>query len=214
MTLLVLVHGWGFDAAFWNPLTARLPECDTLAIDLGFLGAPRCPPRPEADRVVAVGHSSGVLWLLHERPFAWDAMIAINGFPRFVSGDGFSPAVEPRVLERMLSRFDRDPRAVSTEFLKRCGCAEVPDTLNLPALRTGLEWLRDWDARDSLEREAAPVLALAGRADPIVPPAMTQAAFAGRVRLRWYEDGGHLLPLTDPDWCAAEIRAFLAEEEG
>ena len=212
-SLLALVHGWGFDSGFWGELIRRLPERDVLAFDLGFLGRPSRPALPEGAKITAVGHSTGLLWLLHERPFAWDALIAINGFPRFVSGDGFEPAVEPRVLERMLSRFDRDPHTVSADFLRRCGCADSPGAADVPALRAGLTWLRDWDARASLDKETAPILALAGSADPIVPPPMTAAAFAGRdrVSLRWREGGGHLLPLTDPDWCAAEIRAFLAE---
>lgn len=215
MSSLVLVHGWGFDASFWGELSARLPECATLAFELGFLGAPRQVMAPTDGKTVAIGHSTGLLWLLHERPFAWDALVAINGFPRFISGDGFAPAVEPRVLERMLSRFDREPQAVSADFLGRCGRVDALGSLDIPTMRAGLEWLRDWDVRDSLDREASPILVLAGSADPIVPPPMTRASFGGRagVSLRWREGGGHLLPLTDPDWCAAEIRAFLMEPE-
>ncbi|MBF0130580.1 MAG: alpha/beta hydrolase [Alphaproteobacteria bacterium] len=208
---LMLVHGWGFDASVWTGLAARMPERSFLSLDLGFLGAPARPAPTGESPVVAIGHSTGLLWLLHERPFVWDALISINGFPRFVSGDGYAPAVEPRVLDRMLSRFDRDPHAVTADFLHRCGHAAPPAVLNVPALREGLEWLRRWDARDSLARERSPLLALAGEADPIVPPPMTRAAFEGRGRVRWSGTGGHLLPLSDPDWCAREIRAFLTE---
>ncbi|OFS27399.1 hypothetical protein HMPREF3069_33425 [Achromobacter xylosoxidans] len=55
-----------------------------------------------------------------------------------------------------------------------------------------------------------PLLALAGTADPIAPAAMTTAGFGAAAELHWRDGGGHLLPLTDPDWCAQRIRAFLA----
>ncbi|WP_369073283.1 alpha/beta fold hydrolase, partial [Bordetella pertussis] len=51
---------------------------------------------------------------------------------------------------------------------------------------------------------------LAGTADPIVPPALTRAQFGACAGLHWRDGGGHLLPASDPDWCAGRIRAFLA----
>jgi pimeloyl-[acyl-carrier protein] methyl ester esterase len=48
---------------------------------------------------------------------------------------------------------------------------------------------------------------LAGRNDPIMPAAMTEHGFAGHP-IHWH-DGGHLLPLTHPKWCADKIRECL-----
>ncbi|MDQ2105428.1 alpha/beta fold hydrolase, partial [Azospirillum isscasi] len=64
----------------------------------------------------------------------------------------------------------------------------------------------DWDAREAL---AGPALALAGAQDPIVPPAMTEQALSG-IDTAWHPEGGHLLPLTAPGWCAERIAAFAA----
>lgn len=36
---------------------------------------------------------------------------------------------------------------------------------------------------------------------------MTGAALPG-VALRWHARGGHLLPRSDPQWCAGHIRDF------
>lgn len=53
------------------------------------------------------------------------------------------------------------------------------------------------------------LLALAGRRDPIVPPALTGACFPASV-ITWHDEAGHLLPRTHPQWCAAHLRAFAA----
>ena len=150
---------------------------------------------PAGRPVVAVGHSFGGLWLLHERPFAWDGLVLVNGFPRFAEGDGFAPATPRRLLDRMIARFDAAPEAVTGDFLHRCGVeAPRPEGLDAARLGAALRALRDWDARAAL---VGPALALAGAQDPIVPPAMTEQAVAG-IDVGWHADGGHLLPLTAP----------------
>ncbi|TWA84584.1 pimeloyl-[acyl-carrier protein] methyl ester esterase [Azospirillum brasilense] len=252
--LFVFVHGWGFGPAVWDAVRNALPDGESVAVDLGFYGPPSFPELPAGRPVVAVGHSFGGLWLLHERPFPWDGLVLVNGFSRFTEGDGFAPATPRRLLDRMIARFDAAPEAVTADFLRRCG-VEAPPTAGLDAARLGeaLWALRDWDARAAL---TGPALALAGAQDPIVPPAMTEQAFRGNpnplppgervapkapgegvlgepddqalrnpltltlspegggnrgyhgVSVEWHPDGGHLLPLTAPGWCAERIAAF------
>ena len=202
---LVFVHGWAFDAGFWDPLRKELDDLPTAAIELGFRGDDPEIPRLRPP-LAAIGHSLGFLWLLHERPFAWTKLIAVNGFPRFVEGDGFASGVPVKTVERMIAGMDRDPGAVVRDFLALCGGAEPPDDLNPPRLRDGLHWLLRWDGRAALGGEK--VQALAGRNDPIVPEAMTAGGFAGH-SIHWH-GGGHLLPLTCPEWCAGRIRECLA----
>ena len=205
----VFVHGWGFAADLWEAVRAALPAGDGMAVDLGFFGPTVMPSLPSGRSIVAVGHSFGVLWLLHEKAFRWDGLVSISGFPRFAEGADYAPATPRRVLDRMITRFDTAPLTVLREFRGRCGCeAEAPDP-DIDRLGEALRALRDWDARPAM---GAPLLALAGRRDPIVPPAMTEQAFASRpgVALDWNEDGRHLLPLTAPEWCAERIAAFAA----
>ncbi len=201
---LLFVHGWGFSADFWQPLRQRLNGIPCLAWDLGFHGAPN-RPLPAADGpVVAVGHSFGLLWLLKEHPLPWRALVSINGFSRFTRADDFPQGVAPRLLERMAARLEEAPAAVHRDFLARCGMeAAASDGLDPARLAWGLSALAGWDCR-----AAAPVdLALCGRQDPIVPPAMSEALFAPALA-KW-RDGGHLLPLSDPDWCARQLTAYL-----
>ncbi len=212
---LVMVHGWGFEPGFWQGLRNALPELECGAVDLGYYGPPCGPAFPPDRPLIAVGHSMGVLWLLKTRPFPWHGLISINGFPRFAEEEDFKPAVPLRVIERMIRRLAADPAGVVEEFRHRCGATgPLPDGPVPEALLQGLSWLRDWDARqDENGPNAEPILALSGGQDPILPEGMDEHCFDGfpDVRRARLEQGGHLLPVTDPDWCAARIRAFLAE---
>jgi pimeloyl-[acyl-carrier protein] methyl ester esterase len=202
--VLLLVHGWGFDAAFWQPLRCALRDFDSVAWDLGFCGRPARPPLPAGRPVIAVGHSFGFLWLLHHRPVAWRALVSINGFPRFTRCPDFPVGVARRLLDRMLARLADEPRAVYDEFMARCGATVGGEVaLDKAALAAGLAALTDWDGRPQGSTVAVD-LVLAGLNDPIAPPNLTEMAFAGRV-VEW-QSGGHLLPRQAPDWCAGRLR--------
>ncbi len=215
---LVLVHGWAFDHRLWHGLCSALPEFDTVTVDLGYYGSPSCPAFPPDRPVIAVGHSLGVLWLLHTRPFPWAGLISINGFPRFVEGPDYKPAVQARLIDRMIRRLPADPADAILDFRRRCGNTDpLPDGPVLDHLLTGLDWLRNWDARPIAGGTMipAPILALSGGHDQILPEGMDDHCFRNftdvtRVRL---DTGGHLLPLTHPEWCAQQIRGFLARLE-
>lgn len=205
--VLVFLHGWALDPALWDALAARLGEYRKIVWDFGYFGEAGMPPVPEGAPVVAVAHSFGALWLLHERPFAFDGLVAVNGFPRF-TGPGGTPR---RVVERMLQRFDEEPEAVLKNFRERCGLdGTLPGLPRIGPLRAGLVGLCYWDEGTALH-EAGPVLALGGEADPIAPASLLRESFS---EPRLHPAGGHLLPLTEPGWCAAGIRAFLARWDG
>lgn len=223
---LLFVHGWAFDASFWAPLRAELGDWPQAVSDAGYFGPARDPA--VAGPVVAIGHSLGALRLLGGLPRHCRGLVAINGFPRFAAGPGFEAGVPARMLDRMGKRLSADPMAVLRDFRQRCGAAEpfgvptgepigepVGEPRGAPrveALDRDLQRLRDDDHRAALAALTLPLLVLAGDADPIVPAAMTQAAYAGRPadELRWREGGGHLLPRSDAAWCAARIRDFLS----
>ena len=203
----LFVHGWSFDATIWDAVRGHLPDADTAVVEHGYLdGVPRWPDVPAG--AVAVGHSAGLLDLLADPPPGCVGLVAINGFTRFAAGPDFPHGVPDRLLQRMLGRLAIDPAATVSEFRSRCGGGLDPAaTLRSDRLRRGLLSLCERDARRRLSASGLRVLALAGRLDPIVPPAMTSDCFEPAAT-GWHDEGGHLLPLTDPVWCAARLRAF------
>ncbi len=224
---LLLVHGWGFGPGLWRPFR-RVIEDGGLAcrvVDLGFFGSGGVDPLAEGDGpVVMVGHSLGFLWLLERlrEPSVRErcrGLVSIGGFSRFVRGDDFEAGVDPRLLQRMQKKWPRDPQAVLNDFRRRGGqlppvAAVTDNNRNDEALLQGLQWLETWDHRPTLAAWEGPLLALAARDDAIVPPAMSEACFGAAPTVHWFETGGHLLPLSEPDRCAERVRAFLAAGPG
>lgn len=194
--MILLVHGWGFDATVWDGVRAALPAGLAVeALDLGFFGAPTTVP----DGItLAVGHSLGALWLLRQ---GIAPVLVVNGFPRFTAAPDFPQGVAPRMVERMARRLADAPAEVVDAFRDRCAAGPAAATPDVERLAWGLDLLLSADARP-----AAPLRAIAGRQDPIVPPPMTQAAFGDAVT--WI-DGGHLLPLTHPAPLAQAILETL-----
>lgn len=210
---LVFVHGWGFDAASWRAVQDELADFACETVDLGFFGCPATSRANGAEPVVAIGHSLGFLWLLHERPFAWRGLVSIAGMPRFTKAADYDRAVGERVLDAMIRRFAGSPDETLSDFIRRAGCTRADNGKRIDPARLGeaLHWLKDWDARDALSSERSPVLALFAEDDEIVPKAMSEDIFACRrnTRLATRAHGGHALPMTEPRWCAAQIREFV-----
>lgn len=195
--LLVLLHGWGCDATMWDRVVPLLPRFEVIRLDRGYFGAPNHGTRPERD-FIAVGHSLGAMWLA--RMWGDVPLVAINGFDRFCGQD----AVPPRVLGRMQTRFAQSPEAVLAEFCLKVGAGPAPAIASPRALAEDLALLAD-DSPPPPRK--APLLALQAQDDPLLPAALRNGAFGGLHTLS-RDDGGHMLPLTRPAWCAAQIEAF------
>jgi pimeloyl-[acyl-carrier protein] methyl ester esterase len=227
---LLFVHGWAFDASVWTQLRAELADWPHAVADAGYFGAtpavidPVTGPVTDTDSitdpaiapitgpVIAIGHSLGVMRLLRSLPSNCVGVVSINGFPRFSAAPDFEAGVPRRMLDRMMKRLSADPAAVVQDFRERCAEASALGEPRLEPLARDLELLRDDDQRDALAALPVPLLILAGKDDPIVPAAMTQAAFGGRVGDERHdlEHGGHLLPVSDAPWCARHIAGFIA----
>jgi len=199
--LILFVHGWGYDESFWDPVRKALGDRPSAALDFGYFGA---EDTAISDGVtLLVGHSLGFLWLARQGRLRHLPLIGINAFPRFLEGDGYAPAIAPRVLDRMRRRVVADPAAVLAEFWQRAGAPGPDKSPDPAALAAGLKQLATWDERENLANRASSVRLIAGEEDAIVPAAMTRMAFEQSM-VDWLP-GGHALPRTHPAKLAASI---------
>lgn len=205
---LLFVHGWGFDASFWDALASRLANFEHVRDDRGYFGTPA--PMECDGRCVAVTHSFGTMRLLAEPPAGLAGVIAINGFDRFIAGEDF-PGVPMRLVETMITRFERRPLSVLDDFRARCGCGPAHLEFDHVRLAGDLERMRTTDVRSVTAGLDMPLLSLHSAHDRIVPAAMRDAALAGsgRIERRSHPEAGHMLPTDEPDWCADAITTFL-----
>jgi pimeloyl-[acyl-carrier protein] methyl ester esterase len=203
----VFVHGWGFNAAIWCDLTGYMRNSEISYVDLGFIaGGPKATTAWPSD-AIAVGHSLGVLWLLHraadESCAPFRALVSIQGFDRFC------PHIPPSRVAGMRRGLRRDAYQTVEAFWR--GCATKPfapaGALNVERLDEGLGWLMDWDETETKAKLACPILALAAPDDALVSAAMSEAIWRSDTIL-WSETGGHVLPLKHPEWCANHVLDF------
>jgi pimeloyl-[acyl-carrier protein] methyl ester esterase len=202
----VFVHGWGFNAAIWRPMSAHMRDSELTLVDLGFIaGGPKAESEWPND-AIAVGHSLGLLWLLHRAgegnpPFR--ALVSIQGFDRFC------PPIPPSRVAAMRRGLRRDAYQTLEAFWRGCGAEPFapPQALNAARLDEGLGWLLDWDETKARAELACPILALAARDDAVVPQAMSEAIWRSD-NILWSATGGHVLPLKHPEWCANHVLDF------
>ena len=210
--ILRFLHGWGFDAGFWTKLIAELREWGSECDDRGYFG----PPHSFETQApcILVAHSFGAMRALAAPPTGCKGMVAINGFDRF-TGSGDKPGVSPRVVDRMIARFASDPAVVLADFRHRCGDDTPFGPADIERLSEDLVALRDDDRSAAVAAWPMPILSVQGAHDPVLPAPMRDAAFAAAPLLErtTCPDGGHLLPVTHPLYCARAIRAF-AEHMG
>ncbi|MBN9142612.1 MULTISPECIES: alpha/beta fold hydrolase [unclassified Novosphingobium] len=191
---IALLHGWGFDAGVWDALAPLLaPLGDITRMDRGYFGAAVESERPD----LMIGHSLGAMLL--SRRWSDVPLVAINGFDRFCGTD----AVAPRVVQRMVKRFGEDPAKVLADFRASISGGPAPPMVSRERLGEDLALLAD---QTQPPAHRASVLVLQAEDDPLLPPALRKRALGGPSAV--CDQGGHLLPLTQAAWCAAQIADF------
>ena len=191
----------------WGEMAEYFPFEQSDFINLGFMYNMLTQPLMPTKKSIYITHSLGALWALKNCAEDIEALVIINGFTNFTN------FVDKRVLSAMQKRLKRDPKAQMQEFWQNIGLGKSLDhTLDIDKLHEGLDWLINWDISAELKSLNAPILSLAGEQDPLLPLAKIKQEWAG-VDLKINESGGHLLPLTHPEWCAAQIKEFLVKNE-
>ncbi|WP_296713451.1 alpha/beta hydrolase [Rhodoblastus sp.] len=206
---LVFVHGWALGPEIWDALASRLSEYAQARVNLGYFGAADIPTLQESD--ILVGHSAGLLWGLREKR-DWAGVVSINSFARFCLDAQGRGCVRPAALRAMRLSLERDPQDCADAFRRSLGIAPASGSAQKEHLMEGLDLLGGFDATSSLDRR--PCLVLGAEDDFLAPPAAARdlAAQSGGA-LALSATGGHGLPWTAPDFCAARIGEFLRAHE-
>lgn len=240
MSRLLLLPGWGMEAAVWQPLRAELAiEVECVSIDWrGVKGCEEFTERVRADAaqgdapVAIIGWSLGALVALDfaaRYPTLVSKLILIGGTSRFTIDDGYDAGQDPRAVLRMSRQLARDPEKTLRHFYvsmfsnrerargddKRF-MADVHDHFagdTVASLSVGLDFLQTMDLRDTLSKQP-PMLLIHGEDDMICPllAAKYVADRTQQATLRVVPQAGHLPFYTEPRCCAREIERFLRGE--
>jgi pimeloyl-[acyl-carrier protein] methyl ester esterase len=201
---LLFAHGWALDRRLWDRVIALLGEAGRGALlrDDGYWGSPADPQ--VQGPVLGVGQSLGALELLAAPPPGLIGIVAIDGFARFGQAPDFPEGVPLRVLQRMQARLADGALA---DFMARAGGALPSGEPDLDRLAEGLDRLYALDGRAC----RLPIWRLHSENDPIAPPALADAAFAGMevVEDRRRASADHLSPVHAPRACADLIRVAV-----
>ncbi len=201
---IVFVHGWGSAPFVWKDILPHFEKnYDCHTINMGFLGDEDFT-MPEG-KFIGIGHSLGGLWLLKHYP---EQMI---GFISVASFNCFYKYIPEQILDSMKRNMVQNSVDQVKEFWHHAGLDQSGGFKNLkPAkLIEGLSWLSKWDAETP---NGLPVMVLASRNDHIVPRRMTEKIW-GEYPIKWIDTGGHMLPITQSEWCTEHIKSFINEYE-
>lgn len=199
---LAFLHGWGFGKDFWSPLRTLLPEWLHAVDDRGYFCAQH--DLEISGPAIAVAHSFGTMRLLAQPPAGLAGLVAINGFTRFCA-DETAPGVPPRIVAQMRKAMAADPARVVQGFRAGCGIEDGFSSIDPAPLSADLDTMQS----ASLAAPAVPVLSLEGARDHLLDRLTRDAQFPGaQIERAEQADGGHMLPLTHPEWCAQHIRRF------
>lgn len=200
MTDLILLHGWGMNAAVWQPLRQDLAPFGTLHTPNlpGYGGSPPVAPytldalatalaNDIPPNSVVIGWSLGglvamKLALAYPERVARLVLIAAN--PCFVARPNWPCGMTPAVLREFAANLERDHARTLMDFLalqvlhddaaratlRALRQALTSDTPTPEVLRAGLSVLRDSDLRAAVPGIQQPTLLLYGLRDTLVPP--------------------------------------------
>lgn len=164
-------------------------------------------PLPQGERKgILIGHSLGFLYGL-SLPIQWQSWIAINSFPRFITTPEEIGCVPPAALRDMRMRLSTNTEKTLVDFHSMIGAPSPKGAPNTDALRQGLDELRGFDCRD-FAGYSLPGLVLASKNDPLVSVEASEN-LAKNKDILWHQTAGHILPHSDPHFCALAIRNFL-----
>ncbi len=232
---LILLHGNYASSRWWTTFLASAP-CLCFAPTLpGFASIPPLEDTnikticdwletkiQHLERPVLLGHSLGgvlALELAARDPSKYAALVLVSspsltGFPHNPAGDAIRALIPTNhpLLEQIFKVQSPSLPAHSGELWE----AILDDAQALPfAIGNGFAVeLGTWNRLESAQSLASlPTLILAGQADVLVTPSITQELTTQlpHAIFKTRENIGHWLPLEDPEWFLTQVKTFLED---
>jgi len=196
---LVFVHGWGSGPFVWKDILPSFESYNCTVVNLGFLGEENLSVPDE--KFIGIGHSLGGAWLLKHYPER------LSGFISIASFNCFYQHIPQHILSKMRKNIAKDMTAQLQDFWHHAGLDHPGGFKNLKPLKLieGLGWLSKWNADIPTNIS---IKILASHDDHIVPEKMTQDIWKN-YDIEWVDEGGHMLPITQPEWCTKHIENFI-----
>ncbi len=200
---IVFVHGWASGPFVWDKVIDDFKEYNPTVLNLGFFEKENV--KVTEGKFIGIGHSLGGLWLLKHYPER------LSGFISIASFNCFYKDVPHQILDGMKSNIAKDMLKEISIFWDHAGLKKPQNLINLNTTKLilGLNWLSKWGANVP---KNIPVKVLASKNDLIVTKRMTKSNW-GEFDIQWIDEGGHMLPLTQPEFCIEHIKEFLHEFE-
>ena len=214
---ILFVHGWGFDAVFFDPLaeelTRLLGEYPQCRWDRGYFQDDVFHEDLPPGRWIGVGHSLGFHRLLG---LPLEGFVSLAGFIRFCALADETSGTPLSVLQLMISGFRKQPQLVLAAFDYRCGVSWAKihkASIHSDLLLADLVSMQTLNVMPSLVDYKKPLLVLSDRDDKIVSQNLLEDNFKDFDRITWGigEGGGHVFPYSQAPWCAQEIQEWMAK---
>lgn len=238
---LVLLHGWAMPECCWQALIPCLEADYQLHIVRlpGYGGIPAAGPSLDetlsgiAAQIPPQAHWLGwslggllLTALAAREPQRCQSLILVAASPRFSRCEGWDAAMAAVDLSQFSLLLDRSPTKAlqrfnalqfvgmdnAREMSRSLSAATMAEQPTIETLQAGLQQLLEWDVRDELSQLKAPVLALFGEQDNIVPSACAEQmqTLNNAITVRLQPSAGHALMLSHPRWLAQQMHHFIS----
>lgn len=216
---IIACHGWGFDSGFWENWQEILPDgVNFKTADRGyFLEEKRPKFSNEPVHKILFLHSYAVHWCPQNIMDESTCIVIFNGFKRFHPKDEKGKKQSKRLLDAMISEFDKKPKEVLTKFWHNAFSPEKKR--NLPGFKfdekillQDLKNLHTSTFEIDRLKNGKPIISLDGGNDKILQTARgkTFTEFTdGNAVYHFIKEAGHALPVTHSQDCWSFISAMI-----
>lgn len=229
---IILLHGWGTDGRYWEPLIPFLLDSFRVHIvDLPGYGRNE-PVSEHLFKFVSSfkttfdfqyylcgwslgGNLASLVCDLNREAVLGLITVACN--PRFVCETDW-PGIDSDQLDEMRLQITNDPESTLKKFRKwlkgkgRCQSVKLPEAIEyrLEALREGLDILAQFDFRGVFSMLRCPQLHLYSDDDPLVPKEVVNAVktLLPNSKVTSLDSGAHIPFMYQPEKVATKLKEF------